>query len=151
MGLEHGDPRAVGGYRLLDRLGVGGMGTVYLARGTESGRLVAVKVVHQQYADDREFRIRFRQEVAAARRVSGAFTAPVVDADPEAERPWMATLYTPGRTLGAAVRDGGPLSGAPLRQLAVGLIEALRDMHRVAVIHRDLKPDNVLLPTRARG
>ncbi|MFE4633234.1 PQQ-binding-like beta-propeller repeat protein [Streptomyces sp. NPDC056773] len=145
MGLEHGDPRAVGGYRLLDRLGVGGMGTVYLARGTESGRLVAVKVVHQQYADDREFRIRFRQEVAAARRVSGAFTAPVVDADPEAERPWMATLYTPGRTLGAAVRDGGPLSGAPLRQLAVGLIEALRDMHRVAVIHRDLKPDNVLL------
>ncbi|MGW6708131.1 serine/threonine-protein kinase [Streptomyces sp. NPDC054956] len=145
MGLHQEDPDAVGGYRLLDRLGAGGMGTVYLARGDESGRLVAVKVVHQRFADDREFRIRFRQEVAAARRVSGAFTAPVVDADPEAERPWMATLYTPARTLGDVVRDGGPLAGAPLRRLAVGLVEALRDMHRVGVVHRDLKPDNVLL------
>ncbi|MCB5163965.1 serine/threonine-protein kinase [Streptomyces bambusae] len=145
MGLHGGDPQTVGGYRLLDRLGAGGMGTVYLGRGTESGRLVAVKVVHQQFADDREFRIRFRQEVAAARRVSGAFTTPVVDADPDAERPWMATLYTPGRTLGAVVREDGPLAGPALRQLAVGLVEALRDMHRVGVVHRDLKPENVLL------
>ncbi|MFD5146744.1 protein kinase [Streptomyces sp. NPDC058401] len=145
MGLHQTDPLVVGGYRLQDRLGVGGMGTVFLARSIESGRMVAVKVVHQQFADDREFRIRFRQEVASARRVSGAFTAPVVDADPDAERPWMATQFVPGSTLGAAVRDGGPLGGPALRQLAVGLAEALRDIHRVGVVHRDLKPDNVLL------
>ncbi|MFD6532088.1 PQQ-binding-like beta-propeller repeat protein [Streptomyces sp. NPDC060184] len=145
MGLLQSDPPMIGGYRLLDRLGSGGMGTVYLAQGGESGRTVAVKVVHQQLAEDREFRIRFRQEVAAARRVSGAFTAPVVDADPDAERPWMATLYTPGRTLGSVVHGEGPLEGEDLRRLAVGLVEALRDMHRVGVIHRDLKPDNVLL------
>ncbi|WP_328721274.1 serine/threonine-protein kinase [Streptomyces sp. NBC_00247] len=145
MALLQGDPPSIGGYRLLDRLGSGGMGTVYLAQGGESGRMVAVKVVHQQLADDMEFRIRFRQEVAAARRVSGAFTTPVVDADPEAERPWMATLYTPGRSLRAVVRDEGPLTDTGLRQLAVGLVEALRDIHRVGVIHRDLKPDNVLL------
>lgn len=128
----------------MDRLGAGGMGTVFLGQ-AESGRLVAIKVVHQQLADDYEFQIRFRQEVAAARRVSGAYTAPVVDADPDAEQPWMATLYVPGRTLRAQVEELGPLSGAELRRLAVGLVEALRDMHQVGVIHRDLKPDNVLL------
>ncbi len=128
----------------MDRLGAGGMGTVFLGQ-AESGRLVAIKVVHQQLADDYEFQIRFRQEVAAARRVSGAYTAPVVDADPDADRPWMATLYVPGRTLRAQVEELGPLSGAELRRLAVGLVEALRDMHQVGVIHRDLKPDNVLL------
>ncbi|MER5758034.1 serine/threonine-protein kinase [Streptomyces sp. NPDC002082] len=145
MGLHQTDPLVVGGYRLQDRLGAGGMGTVFLARSIESGRMVAVKVVHQQFADDREFRIRFRQEVASARRVSGAFTAPVVDADPDAERPWMATQFVPGPTLGATVRAEGPLGGPALRQLAVGLAEALRDIHRVGVVHRDLKPDNVLL------
>ncbi|MFF1414342.1 hypothetical protein ACFVX6_31905 [Streptomyces sp. NPDC058289] len=107
MGLHQTDPLVVGGYRLQDRLGAGGMGTVFLARSLESGRMVAVKVVHQQFADDREFRIRFRQEVASARRVSGTFTAPVVDADPDAERPWMATQFVPGPTLGATVRAEG--------------------------------------------
>ncbi|MFE6778603.1 protein kinase [Streptomyces sp. NPDC057702] len=144
MPLGSGDPEAVGDYRLLDRLGSGGMGVVYLAR-SASGRQVAVKVVHSQFAEDQEFRARFRQEVAAARRVSGAFTAPVVDADPEAERPWMATLYVPGRTLADELASRGPLSAARLRRLALGLVEALRDIHRAGVVHRDLKPANVLI------
>lgn len=144
MTLRDGDPRAIGGYVLIARLGSGGMGTVYSARAA-SGRLVAVKLVHQQFADDPEFRTRFRQEVAAARRVSGAFTAAVVDADPDAERPWMATQLVPGRTLGARVKADGPLRGSSLRVLALGLVEALRELHTTGVIHRDLKPDNVLL------
>ncbi|MFC7352903.1 MULTISPECIES: serine/threonine-protein kinase [Streptomyces] len=142
--MSDADPAAVGGYELLDRLGSGGMGMVYLAR-SASGRRVAVKVVHEQYAENEEFRMRFRQEIAAARRVSGAFTAPVVDADPEAVRPWMATLYVPGRTLAQRVREDGPLSGAELRVLALGLSEALQDIHRAGVVHRDLKPANVLM------
>ncbi len=106
---------------------------------------VAVKVVHGQFAKDPEFRGRFRQEVAAARRVSGAFTASVVDADPEAERPWMATLFIPGPTLSDHVKRNGPMEAAQLRRLMAGLAEALRDIHRVGVVHRDLKPSNVLL------
>ncbi|WP_406170051.1 PQQ-binding-like beta-propeller repeat protein [Streptomyces canus] len=135
---------AIGGYTLINRLGSGGMGVVYLAR-SDSGRHVAVKVVHTQYAQDEEFRTRFRQEVAAARRVSGAFTAPVVDADPDAELPWMATLYVPGRTLDDIVAEHGPLRGHQLRSLALGLVEALRDIHQAGVVHRDLKPSNVLM------
>lgn len=135
---------SIGGYTLVDRLGSGGMGVVHLARAA-SGRQVAVKVVHAQYAQDEEFRARFRQEVAAARRVSGAFTAPVVDADPDAELPWMATLYVPGRTLEDIVAKEGALGGAELRTLALGLVEALRDIHRAGVVHRDLKPSNVLM------
>ncbi|MFF4800582.1 endo alpha-1,4 polygalactosaminidase [Streptomyces sp. NPDC001351] len=144
MSLSPGDPESIGGYALLDRLGSGGMGIVYLGR-SDSGRQVAVKVVHAPYAQDEEFRTRFRQEVAAARRVSGAFTAPVVDADPDAERPWMATLYIPGRTLSDTVAKDGPLRGRALRVLALGLVEALRDIHRVGMVHRDLKPSNVLM------
>lgn len=144
MTLRDGDPRTIGGYVLIARLGSGGMGTVYSGRAA-SGRLVAVKLVHQQFADDPEFRTRFRQEVAAARRVSGAFTAAVVDADPDAERPWMATQLVPGRTLGARVKADGPLRGSALRVLALGLVEALRELHTTGVIHRDLKPDNVML------
>ncbi|MFI7400623.1 endo alpha-1,4 polygalactosaminidase [Streptomyces sp. NPDC049541] len=144
MSLSLGDPESIGGYALVDRLGSGGMGIVYLGR-SESGRQVAVKVVHAPYAQDEEFRTRFRQEVAAARRVSGAFTAPVVDADPDAEQPWMATLYVPGRTLSDTVAKDGPLRGRALRVLALGLVEALRDIHRVGMVHRDLKPSNVLM------
>lgn len=106
---------------------------------------LAVKVVHAEFSKDPEFRGRFRQEIAAARRVSGAFTAPVVDADPEAERPWMATLYIPGSTLADEVKRNGPMPAAQLRRLMAGLAEALRDIHRVGVVHRDLKPSNVLL------
>ncbi|MFD7747087.1 PQQ-binding-like beta-propeller repeat protein [Streptomyces sp. NPDC059698] len=137
-------PQYAGAYRLEARLGSGGMGVVHLAR-SASGMQLAVKVVHAPYAADPEFRARFRQEVAAARRVSGAFTAPVVDADPEADRPWMATLYVPGPTLADQVKRNGPMSPAALRRLTAGLAEALRDIHRAGVIHRDLKPSNVLL------
>ncbi|MEU0840062.1 protein kinase [Streptomyces sp. NPDC005962] len=144
MPLSTDDPASIGGYALLDRLGSGGMGIVYLAR-SASGRQVAVKLVHAQYAQDEEFRARFRQEITAARKVSGAFTAPVVDADPEAERPWMATQYVPGRTLADAVRQDGPFGGRELRTLGLGLVEALRDIHRAGVVHRDLKPANILM------
>ncbi|MFD8308014.1 serine/threonine-protein kinase [Streptomyces sp. NPDC059690] len=143
-GAEAELPDYAGHYRLESCLGSGGMGVVHLARST-SGMKVAVKVVHAEFAKDPEFRGRFRQEVAAARRVSGAFTAPVVDADPEAERPWMATLFIPGSTLSDHVKRNGPMDAAQLRRLMAGLAEALRDIHRVGVVHRDLKPSNVLL------
>ncbi|RII12509.1 Serine/threonine-protein kinase AfsK [Streptomyces sp. YIM 130001] len=137
-------PLYAGHYRLEEPLGSGGMGVVHLAR-SASGLRLAVKVVHPELAEDREFRGRFRQEVAAARRVSGAFTAPVVDADPHAEQPWMATLYIPGPTLEDHVKRNGALPPDRLRRLLAGLAEALRDIHRVGVVHRDLKPSNVLL------
>lgn len=142
--LSTGDPESIGGYTLLGRLGTGGMGVVYLAA-SASGRRVAVKLVHEPYAQEEEFRTRFRQEIRAARRVSGAFTAPVVDADPDAGRPWMATLYVPGLSLAEVVEKNGPLSRRELRALGLGLTEALRDIHRVGLVHRDLKPGNVLM------
>lgn len=144
MTLREHDPESVGGYRIESRIGTGGMGVVYLGR-SASGRAVAVKVVHTRYADDPDFRARFRQEIAAARRVSGAFTAPVVDADPEAARPWMATAFVPGRTLADRVDETGPLDWPALRRLGTELAEALREIHRAEVVHRDLKPSNVLL------
>ncbi|WP_438292406.1 protein kinase domain-containing protein [Streptomyces sp. HUAS TT7] len=138
------DPESVGAYRLESVLGAGGMGVVHLAT-SPSGMRLAVKVVHAQHAADPEFRARFRQEVSAARRVSGAFTASVVDADPDADRPWMATVHIPGPTLAERVKDSGPLTAAEVRRLGAGLAEALRDIHRAGVVHRDLKPSNVLL------
>ncbi|GGN73703.1 serine/threonine protein kinase [Streptomyces albiflavescens] len=139
---EH--PRYAGQYLLEAELGSGGMGIVHLAR-SASGLRLAVKVVHTEFSQDPEFRGRFKQEVAAARRVSGAFTAPVVDADPEADHPWMATLFIPGPTLAEHVKRNGALAPARLRHLMAGLAEALRDIHRAGVVHRDLKPSNVLL------
>ncbi|MFJ6721640.1 PQQ-binding-like beta-propeller repeat protein [Streptomyces sp. NPDC091259] len=138
-----GFPEYAGHYRLESVLGSGGMGVVHLAT-SSSGLKLAVKVVHAQHAVDPEFRARFRQEVAAARRVSGAFTAPVVDADPDAERPWMATLFIDAPTLSERVRER-VLDAAELTRLAAGLAEALRDIHRAGVVHRDLKPSNVLM------
>ncbi|MCX4571717.1 ABC transporter substrate-binding protein [Streptomyces sp. NBC_01571] len=140
-GPENG---TVGIYQLVSRLGAGGMGEVYLAH-APSGRRVAVKVVHSHLVEDPLFRARFRQEVAAARRVSGAFTAPVVDADPDAQPPWMATVYVPAPTLSRHIHDNGPMPVEELWQLFGGLAEALRDIHRAQVIHRDLKPSNVLI------
>ncbi|MEV0319486.1 PQQ-binding-like beta-propeller repeat protein [Streptomyces sp. NPDC050658] len=144
MPLREDDPESIGGYRIESRIGTGGMGVVYLGR-SASGRAVAVKVVHTQYADDPEFRARFRQEVTAARRVSGAFTAPVVDADPEAALPWMATAYVSGDTLAQRITERGPLDWPTLKRLGGELAEALREIHRAEVVHRDLKPSNVLL------
>ncbi|MGW4813296.1 protein kinase domain-containing protein [Kitasatospora cineracea] len=142
--LDGGDPRQVGPYALAGRLGSGGMGAVYLGR-SAGGRAVAVKVVRPELAEDEDFRQRFRHEVAAARRVSGAFTAPVVDADSEAAVPWMATAFVPGLPLRQAVDRHGPLPAATVRTLAAGLAEALGEVHRAGLIHRDLKPGNVLL------
>ncbi|MEU5401173.1 serine/threonine-protein kinase [Streptomyces sp. NPDC005963] len=138
---EH--PEYAGQYRLESCLGTGGMGVVHLAT-SASGLRLAVKVIHGEHASDPEFRARFRQEIAAARRVSGAFTASVVDADPQAGRPWMATLFIDGPTLAERVKRS-PLESTELRRIGAGLAEALRDIHRAGVVHRDLKPSNVLL------
>ncbi|MGJ5827814.1 protein kinase domain-containing protein [Streptomyces ossamyceticus] len=132
------------GYRIDSHLGSGGMGHVYLGT-SPSGRQVAVKVIRGNLAHQPDFRGRFRREVTAARQVSGAFTAPVVDADPDADPPWMATLFVPGQPLDERVTKGPALTDEELYRLATGLAEALRDIHRVGIVHRDLKPGNVLL------
>ena len=142
--LRRWDPEQIGGYVLAGRLGAGAMGQVYLGR-SASGRLVAVKTIKIEFADEPGFRTRFAQEVAAARRVSGAFTAPVVAADPEADVPWLATAYVPAPALSALVRACGPLPVPAVRWLAAGCAEALESIHGAGLVHRDLKPSNVLV------
>ncbi|MFF1452626.1 serine/threonine protein kinase [Streptomyces sp. NPDC058274] len=142
--LEAGEPTVVGPYRLLGRLGSGGMGRVYLGR-SAGGRTVAVKMVHPHFALDEEFRARFRREVEAARRVGGAWTAPVLDADPGAPVPWVATGYAAGPSLTGAVADAGALPEHSVRVLGAGLAEALAAVHALGLVHRDVKPSNVLL------
>ncbi|MFC7262249.1 MULTISPECIES: serine/threonine-protein kinase [Streptomyces] len=138
------DPMKIGPYRIVGRLGSGGMGWVYLGR-SPAGREVAVKVVRPELAAEGEFRERFAREVAAARVVSGAYTAAVIDADTEADLPWLATMYVPGPSLAEAVRTDGPLPEPQVRRLGAGLVEALQAIHAARVVHRDLKPANVLL------
>lgn len=142
--LELGDPIRVDKYEVLGRLGSGGMGRVYLAR-SPGGRRVAVKLIRSELAGDPHFRARFAREVTAARRVSGAFTAPVIDADPNAPQPWLVTAYVEGASLADAVSAGGPMPAEDVVALAAGLAEGLEAIHAVGVVHRDLKPSNVLL------
>ncbi|MFJ4827260.1 protein kinase [Streptomyces bacillaris] len=138
------DPAVVGGYRLAALLGTGGMGKVYLSY-TPGGRPLALKVIRPEFSEDPEFRRRFQQEVRAAQRVQGLYTAPVIDSDTEGPQPWLATAYVPGPSLAHAVARHG---GLPLRSvllLTVGVAEALDVIHRAGIVHRDLKPANVLL------
>jgi serine/threonine protein kinase len=142
--LQRGDPQRVGPYRLVGRLGSGGMGRVFLGR-SAGGRLVAVKLIHEGLAADPHFRARFGREVAAASQVGGLFTALVIDADAEGPTPWLATAYVAGPSLSDAVSTSGPLPPASVLSLAAGLAEGLGAIHAVGLVHRDLKPSNVLL------
>jgi serine/threonine protein kinase len=142
--LRRWDPERIGPYVILGRLGAGAMGQVYLGR-SAAGRLVAVKTIKVDLAEEAGFRTRFAQEVAAARRVSGFFTAAVVEADPEADLPWLATAYVPGPSLARLVKACGPQSVGTVRWLAAGCAEALDSIHGAGLVHRDLKPSNVLV------
>ncbi|MCC3776870.1 WD40 repeat domain-containing serine/threonine protein kinase [Streptomyces sp. UNOB3_S3] len=138
------DPRWVGPYRLDGRLGAGGMGQVY-AGTSPGGRKVAVKLIRPELADTPQFRARFQREVDAARQVGGFHTAQVVDADPDAASPWLVTAFIPGPTLHEVVRERGPLAPEAVLRLGAGLAEGLAAIHRCGLVHRDLKPGNVIL------
>ena len=142
--LTRDDPAEIGGYRLRARLGAGGMGRVYLAS-TPGGRRVALKVVRPELGDDADFRARFRQEIEAAQRVRGLYTAELLNADPAATPPWLVTAYVPGPSLQQAVADHGPMPPETVILLMAGVAEALQAIHSAGVVHRDLKPSNVLL------
>jgi hypothetical protein len=137
------DLRAVGEFRLLARLGAGGMGQVFLGSSL-AGRMVAVKVIHRELCQDAEFVRRFRNEVEAAQKVSGWYTAPVVAAGVDDNPPWLATAFVPGPSLDDIVSRHGPLPPAAVWRLAAGLAEALRAIHGAGLVHRDLKPANAL-------
>ncbi|WP_030898055.1 PQQ-binding-like beta-propeller repeat protein [Streptomyces sp. NRRL F-5126] len=142
--LTQHDPRRIGPFEVLRRLGAGGMGLVYLAR-SASGRRVAIKTVRTELAEDQLFRVRFTREVEAARAVSGFYTAAVVDADPRAAVPWLATAYVPAPSLEEIVGECGPMPVQAVRWLAAGIAEALQSIHAAHLVHRDLKPSNVLV------
>ncbi|MGW7438577.1 bifunctional serine/threonine-protein kinase/ABC transporter substrate-binding protein [Streptomyces sp. NPDC054849] len=142
--LTPADPAAIGGNRLLGRLGSGGMGTVYLAR-SAAGTLVAVKVIRADHAQNPDFRARFRREVEAAGQLAGRWVVPVVAADPEAHEPWLATPFVPGPSLAEAVGAYGPLPARAVRTLGARLSEALAQVHAAGLVHRDVKPGNILL------
>jgi outer membrane protein assembly factor BamB len=142
--LESADPEQFGPYRLLARLGAGGMGQVFLAR-SSGGRTVAIKAIRPELAGNKSFRNRFRREVDAASAVGGRYTAPVLDAAPDDPTPWLATAYVAGPTLDDAVAEFGPLPMESVLALGAGLAEALVAIHSAGLVHRDLKPSNVML------
>jgi len=142
--LRPGDPTRVGNYRLIGRLGEGGMGQVFLGL-SPGGRQVAVKIIHPAHASGRQFRERFTREIEAARRVGGYYTASVVDADTTADPPWMVTAFIPGPSLQQAVIEGGPFGLEGLCRLGAALAEGLAAIHACGLVHRDLKPSNVIL------
>ncbi|MCM2388280.1 serine/threonine-protein kinase [Streptomyces albipurpureus] len=139
-----GDPTRVGPYRIVGRLGSGGMGTVHAGL-DPSGLRVAIKLVHASHAEDPEFRARFRREVQLSARVQGPCLLPLLAADPDAETPWLATAYAPGLTLDQHLAAHGPLTGGTLYAFATGTAQALAVIHAAGVIHRDVKPQNVIL------
>jgi serine/threonine protein kinase len=142
--LRRWDPERIGPYAIIGKLGAGAMGQVFLARST-TGRLVAVKTIRVELAEEPGYRARFAREVAAASRVSGVFTASVIQADAEADLPWVATAYVPAPSLSTLVRRCGPLPVPAVRWLAAGCAEALQSIHGVGLVHRDVKPSNVLV------
>ncbi|NUK10405.1 ABC transporter substrate-binding protein [Streptomyces lunaelactis] len=142
--LTADDPAGIGGHRLLGRLGAGGMGVVYLAR-SSGGALVALKVIRAEHAADPAFRARFEREARAASRITGRWTTPVSAADPQAREPWLATAFVPGPSLAEAVALHGPLPCATVCVLGERLAEALIEVHEAGLVHRDVKPGNVLL------
>jgi hypothetical protein len=142
--LRRWDPERIGSYAIIGKLGAGAMGQVFLAR-SAAGRLVAVKTIRIELAEEPGFRARFAREVAAASRVSGVFTAAVIEADADADRPWVATAYVPAPTLRTLVRRCGPLPVPAVRWLAAGCAEALQSIHGAGLLHRDVKPSNVLV------
>jgi len=142
--LQPGDPVSVGSYRLLGRLGAGGMGQVFLGM-SPGGRKVAVKLIHPVHARTATFRERFAREIEAVQRVGGFHTAPVVDADPHADPPWMVTAYVAGPSLQYEVGRDGPLPPGRVQALGAGLAEGLGAIHARGLVHRDLKPGNVIL------
>lgn len=142
--LAADDPEDIGGHRLLAQLGAGGMGVVYLAR-SPGGTPLALKVIRAEHAADPAFRARFRREVTAVRGLSGRWLVPVVAADPEARAPWLATEFVPGPSLVEAVDGHGALPVASVRVLGHRLAEALTAVHAAGLVHRDVKPGNVLL------
>lgn len=142
--LAPNDPPVIGRYRVLGLLGSGGMGRVLLAVGPD-GRYVALKQIHPHLLDEPEYRARFRREVSASTRVSGAFTAPVIDFDVDGHMPWLASVFVVGVPLDSAVEEHGPLPVPAVLVLAAGLAAALQEIHKSGLVHRDLKPANVLL------
>ena len=142
--LRRWDPERIGSYSIIGRLGAGAMGQVFLARST-AGRLVAVKTIRVELAEEPGFRARFAREVAAASRVSGVFTAAVIEANPDADLPWVATAYVPAPSLSMLVKKAGPLPVPAVRWLAAGCAEALQSIHGAGLLHRDVKPSNVLV------